>query len=323
MRRQKFLLSAAALLLLPIFSQTQAQPRTNPIRFIVPYPPGGPTDQIARLVANDASGILGTPIVIENKAGAAGMIGAETVLRAEPNGSVFYIGTPAPLVINEAVYNSMPFNPAKDFVAVAALGKTPLLLVARKDLGVTTLPALVSMGIKEPGKIMMASASNGNITHLAGEYAASKLGFTVTHVPFPGSAAAITNMMGGNVDIMFDALPSSMQQAKSGKIVPIAIMDSQRFPQLPDVPTMAELGHKNLEVSAWIGLMARTGTPNAIIETMNKAINEALRNPELVKKLHNIGAQPLGGTPAYFEQFISEERKRWVPIAKSLKVKAD
>ena len=323
MQRQSFLRGALALALAACCAGALAQARPATIRFIVPYPAGGAADQITRLVAHDAAAALGTPIVIENKVGAAGMIAAETVLRAEPDGATFYVGANAPMVINQAIYDKIPYDPEKDFVPVAGMGKAPLLLVTRKDLGAATVPALVGMGEREPGKLTMGSASSGNITHLAGEYAASQMGFKVTHVPFAGSAPAITSMMGGNVDIMFDALPSCMQQAKAGRIVPLAIMDSQRFPQLPDIPTMDELGYKGLAASAWFGVLARSGTPQAAIEAMNKAINEALKKPELVEKLRNIGAQPMPGTSAQFAQFIAAERAQWMPLAKSLGVKAD
>ena len=169
----------------------------------------------------------------------------------------------------------------------------------------------------------MGSASSGNITHLAGEAASATMGFKVTHVPFAGSAPAITSMMGGNVDIMFDALPSSMQQAKAGKIMPLAILDSSRFPQLPDVPTMKELGFANTEASAWFGVVAPAKTPPAAVSELNKAINEALKKPELLEKLRNIGAVPMPGSPEVFGKFIADERSKWIPLAKSLGVKAD
>ncbi|QNP60683.1 Bug family tripartite tricarboxylate transporter substrate binding protein [Paenacidovorax monticola] len=324
MQRHSFLRGGLALAMAACLAGSAlAQGKPATLRFLVPYPAGGAADQITRLVANDASIILGTPIVIENKGGAAGMIAAELALRAEPDGATFYVGANAPMVINQAIYDKMPYDPAKDFVPVAGMGKAPLLLVTRKDLGAPTLPALIALAKKDPGRITMGSASSGNITHLAGEHAASQMGFKVTHVPFAGSAPAITSMMGGNVDIMFDALPSCMQQAKAGRIVPLALMDGQRFPQLPQIPTMEELGYKGLVASAWFGVMARTGTPQPAIDALNKAINEALRKPELIEKLRNIGAQPMPGTQQQFAQFITAERQQWMPLAKALGVKAD
>lgn len=312
-----------AIALAPTIGGAMAQGKAGSIRFLVPYPAGGAADQITRLVSQEASTILGTPIVIDNKAGAAGMIAGELALRAEPDGNTFFVGSNAPLVVNSALYAKMPYDPERDFVPVAGMGKSPLLLVTRKELGATTVPALIEMGKKASGRLTMGSASSGNITHLAGEYVASQMGFKVTHVPFSGSAPAIVSLMGGNIDIMFDALPSCMQQAKAGNIVPLAILDNARFPQLPNVPTAEELGYRNVTASAWFGVVARVGTPKASIDQLNKAINEALRRPELIDKLRNIGAQPMPGSPEQFGQFVSAERRQWIPLAKSLGMKAD
>ncbi|WP_425267469.1 Bug family tripartite tricarboxylate transporter substrate binding protein [Cupriavidus lacunae] len=304
---------------MPLHAQTRAQP----IRLVVPYPPGGAADQITRLVAQQASVSLGTSIVIENKAGAGGIIAAETVARAEPDGQTFLVGSNAPLVINSALYAKLPYDPVKDFRPVAGMGKSPLLLVTRQDLPVKSVQELVSLGKQAPGKLSMGSASNGNITHLAGEYAASSLGMRVTHVPFAGSAPAIVSLLGKNIDFMFDALPSSMQQARSGKLHALAILDSRRFPLLPDVPTMQELGFPGLEASAWFGVVAPARTPDEPVAALNRAINAALQRPDLQEKLHAIGAQPMPGSADAFGKFIRDERARWIPLAKTLGVKAD
>lgn len=324
MQRRYFLRSAAALALAAsCAAPALAQSKHSSIRFVVPYPAGGAADQITRLVANDTAAILGVPIVIENKGGAAGMIAAETVLQAAPDGATFYVGSNAPMVINQAIYKKMSYDPAKDFIPVAGMGKAPLLLVTRKDLGAADLPALIKMGKEKGGELTMGSASSGNITHLAGEYAVNKMGFEVTHVPFKGSAPAIVSLMGSNIDIMFDALPSCVAQAESGRIAPLAILDKQRFPQLPDVPTTEELGFPGLEAAAWFGVMARTGTPQADIEALNTAVNQALQKPELVERLRGIGAQPMPGDQKVFAAFIDNERNQWMPLAKSLGVQAD
>ena len=302
----------AALALAAAVAPAMAQ--KTPIKFVVPYPAGGAADQITRLVAHETSVILGTPIVIDNKAGAAGMIAGDIVARAEPDGKTFFVGSNAPLVINQALYTKMPYDPEKSFMPVSGMGKSPLLLVTRQNLGAKRRVA-DCLGKKESGKLTMGSASSGNITHLAGEAAAATMGFKVTHVPFTGSAPAITSMMGGNVDIMFDALPSSMQQAKAGKIVPLAILDSTRFAQLPDVPTLKELGFANTEASAWFGVVAPAKTPAAAVNELNKAVNEALKKPELLEKLRNIGAVPMPGSPEVFAKFIADERSKWIPLA--------
>jgi tripartite-type tricarboxylate transporter receptor subunit TctC len=314
---------AAASLFLAFGGFSAQAQQDGPIRFVVPYPAGGAADQISRLVAQDTSLILGRPIIIDNKSGAAGMIAGEAVARAEPDGKTFFVGSNAPLVINSALYAKMPYDPEKAFVPVTGMGKSPLLLVTRKELKVNTVNELIALGKKDPGKLTMGSASSGNITHLAGEYASTLMGFKVTHVPYAGSAPAIMSMMGNNVDIMFDALPSSMQQVKAGKIQALAILDNTRFPQLPNIPTLKEAGYPNAEASAWFGVVAPARTSPAIINEMNKAINEALKKPELLDKLRAIGAQPMPGSPEVFGKFIADERARWIPLAKSLGVKAD
>jgi tripartite-type tricarboxylate transporter receptor subunit TctC len=292
-----------------------------PIRWIVPFPPGGAADQTARLVAQDVSAILQVPIIIENKAGAGGMIAGELAARAKPDGKTFFVGANAPMVLDAALYAKMPYDPIKDFVPVAGLGKSPLILSTRKDLGANNIRELIAMAQK--GVLSMASAGTGNITHIAGEYANAKMGFKVTHVPFAGSAPAEASMMGGNVDIMYDSLPSSLQFAKSGAIKALAVLDTQRFPQLPQVPTLAESGFPNAEASGWIVLVAPAKTPDAIVRQMNKAVNDALRTPELIAKLQAIGEQPIPGTPEDLGRFMDEERARWLPLIRSLGIKPE
>ena len=294
-----------------------------PIRFIVPFPPGGAADQTARIVAQEASAILGTPIVVENKAGAGGMIAGDFVVRSKPDGKTFFVGANAPLVLNMGLYAKMPYDPEKDLIPVAGLGKSPLLLVTRKDLGVVSLKELLALAKKTPGKLTMGSAGSGNITHVGGEFVNSKMGIEVKHIPFAGSAPAILSMMGGHVDIMFDALPSSMQHAKAGKIQAIAIVDTQRFAQLPDVPTLVESGFPVAEASAWIVLMAPAQTPAAVVEEMNRAVNTALKKPDVIEKLQGIGEQPMPGTAQDLGKFIASERSRWIPLIRTLGLKAD
>lgn len=292
----------------------------------MPYPAGGAADQITRIVAQDVGQSSGQPIVIENKAGAAGMIAAETALRAPADGLTFFVGSNAPLVINSAIYAKMGYDPVKDFVPVAGLGKAPLLLVTRKDLGASDLRALIALAqqAQRQGKTLsMGSAGSGNITHLAGEYASERMGFQVTHVPFSGSAPAITSMMGGNVDIMFDALPSCMQQAMGGRIVPLALLDKQRFAALPQVPTLAELGFGDTEASAWFGVVARSGTPANAVARMARAIHQSLAKPEVQERLRRIGAQPMAGSTAEWGQFVASERERWIPVAQKLGIRAE
>ncbi|WP_454694860.1 Bug family tripartite tricarboxylate transporter substrate binding protein [Achromobacter aegrifaciens] len=294
----------------------------GPVRFIVPYPPGGAADQITRLVAQEMSKDGAAVIIVENKPGAAGMIAADYVARAKPDGKTFFVGSNAPLVVNQALYAKMTYDPAKDFVPVSGLAKSPLLLVVRHDLPARDVKALIALGKQSPGKLTMGSAGTGNITYLAGEYAVSKLGFQVTHVPYQGSAPAIVGLMGSSTDMMFDALPSSMAQAQAGKIRPFAVLDDKRFAGLPDVPTATELGYAGLDASAWFGLVAPAGTQPAVVQSMNRGVNQALQQPELQRKLTQIGAVSMPGDAQVFAAFVQAERDRWLPVARDLGLKA-
>ncbi|HEY9273598.1 tripartite tricarboxylate transporter substrate binding protein [Achromobacter sp.] len=294
----------------------------GPVRFIVPYPPGGAADQITRLVAQEMSKDGAAVIIVENKPGAAGMIAADYVARAKPDGKTFFVGSNAPLVVNQALYAKMTYDPAKDFVPVSGLAKSPLLLVVRHDLPARDVKALIALGKQSPGKLTMGSAGTGNITYLAGEYAVSKLGFQVTHVPYQGSAPAIVGLMGSSTDMMFDALPSSMAQAQAGKIRPFAVLDDKRFAGLPDVPTATELGYAGMDASAWFGLVAPAGTQPAVVQSMNRGVNQALQQPELQRKLTQIGAVSMPGDAQVFAAFVQAERDRWLPVARDLGLKA-
>lgn len=309
-------------LTLAALAAAPASAQDAPVRFIVPYPPGGAADQIARLVAQEMSKGGGATIIVENKPGAAGMIAADYVARAKPDGKTFFVGSNAPLVVNQALYAKMTYDPSKDFVPVSGMAKSPLLLVVRHDLPASDVKALIALGKQSPGKLTMGSAGTGNITYLAGEYAVSKLGFQVTHVPYQGSAPAIVGLMGSSTDMMFDALPSSMTQAQSGKIRPFAVLDDKRFAGLPDVPTAAELGYPGIDASAWFGLVAPAGTQTAVVDQMNRGVNQALAQPELQRKLTSIGAVAMPGDAQVFAAFVQAERDRWLPVARDLGLKA-
>jgi tripartite-type tricarboxylate transporter receptor subunit TctC len=314
--------AACAALALAAIGAAPARAQEAPVRFVVPYPPGGAADQIARLVAQELAKNGGATIIVDNKPGAAGMIAADHVARAKPDGKTFFVGSNAPLVVNQALYAKMTYDPAKDFVPVSGMAKSPLLLVVRQDLPAKDVKALIALGKQSPGKLTMGSAGTGNITYLAGEYAVSKLGFQVTHVPYQGSAPAIVGLMGSSTDMMFDALPSSMAQAQAGKIRPFAVLDDKRFAGLPDVPTAAELGYPGIDASAWFGLVAPAGTPPAVVERMNQGVNKALAQPELQRKLTSIGAVPMPGDASVFAAFVQAERDRWLPVARDLGLKA-
>lgn len=296
----------------------------QPVRLVVPFAAGGSADQIARLIGKSLSQRLGVTVVVDNRPGAGGVIAAAEVARSAPDGKTFLIGSNGPLVIHRAVYAKLPYDPDHDFLPVVPLGETPLLLVVRKDLPVSSLSDLKSYaGANAAKPLTMGSAGSGNITHLAGEYLSGLIGFKPAHVPFRGSTPAMVAVLSGHVDIMYDALPTSLQQAQGGGVRALAVTSARRLPELPDTPTMHELGYDAGKVTAWFGMVAPAKTPAALIAQFNTVANAALAEPEMKQKLAVIGFQAMGGSPAEFTAFIRAEVERWVPLARSLDVKVD
>ena len=293
------------------------------ITFVVPYSPGGASDQITRVVAERTSRELGRNIIVENKPGSAGIVAAQYVLKAKPDGNTFLVGSNAPLVINEAVYDKLSYSPKDDFLPVAGLGKTPLVLVANPENPASDVLALADWAKNQAKPVSMGSGGNGNITHLAGIYAAKTLGFDVNHIPFQGTAPGVVSLIGGNIDMMFDTLPSSLTQIQGGRLKAYAMLDETRWPTLPDVPTLVEMGYPSLVASAWFGLVAPKGTPEELIMDMNKAINAAHADPSVQEKLAKLGAKPMPGSAEDFGIFIQSERDQWLPVVKETGVKAD
>jgi tripartite-type tricarboxylate transporter receptor subunit TctC len=296
---------------------------SQPVRLVVPFAAGGSADQIARLIGKSLSQRLGVTVVVDNRAGAGGVIAAAEVARSAPDGKTFLIGSNGPLVIHRAVYAKLPYDP-DDLVPVVPLVETPLLLVVRKDLPVNSLSDLKSYaGANAAKPLTMGSAGSGNITHLAGEYLSGLIGFKPAHVPFRGSTPAMVAVLSGHVDIMYDALPTSLQQAQGGGVRALAVTSARRLPELPDTPTMRELGYDVGKVTAWFGMVAPAKTPAALVAQFNAAANAALAEPEVKEKLAVIGFQAIGGSPTEFAGFIRAEVDRWVPLARSLDVKVE
>lgn len=308
---------------LTLTGASAAMAQQGPVTVVVPYSPGGASDQITRVVAERASRELGRTIVVENKPGAAGIVAAQHVLKAAPNGDTLLVGSNAPLVINEGMYAKLSYSPREDFVPVAGLGRTPLVMVVSAEHPANDVASFVEWARKQGAPVSMGSGGNGNITHLGGVYAASALGFEVTHVPFQGTAPGIVNLIGGNIDVMFDTLPSSLAQIGGGRLKALAMMDDARWPTLPDVPTLVDLGQPKLVASAWFGLVAPKGTPAEVIEAINKAVNAAHADPAVKEKLAKVGSVPMPGTAEAFGAFIERERVQWLPVVKETGARAE
>lgn len=308
--------SAAAL---PALAQTYP---SKPIRLVVGYAAGGATDVIARLVGQKLGEALGQPVVIENRAGANSNLGAEVVARAPADGYTLYVFTIAN-TINATLYDKLGYDPQKDFEPVGLMAKVPNILVVNPSLPVKTLADYIGYARSQPQGITFASAGSGSSIHLSGEMFKMITKLNMLHVPYRGSAPAVTDLIGGQVQSMFDNAPSAMPHIQAGRLRAIAITGPQRSPLLPDVPTVIESGHPGFDVQSWFGLAAPQGTPRPVIERLNAEVNKALALPDVKKRLAEMGATPAGGTPADMRSFTAAEVKRWQAVVKASGARAD
>jgi tripartite-type tricarboxylate transporter receptor subunit TctC len=311
----------AAMLAMPIASSNEYPDR--PIRLIVPFPPGGGADNLARMIMPKVAEHLGQPIVIENKPGAGGNVGAEQVARATPDGYTLLYGTNGTHGINASLYGHLRFDPLKDFVPVSRMTQIAALLIVNPALPVKSVSDLIAYAKANPGKVNFASAGNGTTSHLAGEMFKTMTGLEIVHVPYKGGAAAATDLMAGQVQMMIDVMPNAYPLSKGGKVRGIAVTTRSRFPGAPELPTFAESGLKGFEISAWDGVFAPAGTPEHIVDRLNTAIRKALSDPQLREQLIANGAQPATMTSPEFARFVAEELERWGKLVRSAGAKLD
>ncbi|MBA2961916.1 MULTISPECIES: Bug family tripartite tricarboxylate transporter substrate binding protein [Ramlibacter] len=296
------------------------------ITMVVPYAPGGSSDTRARQVAAKMGAILGQSVIVENKPGAAGNIGTDAIAKATPDGHVIGIGNLAPLTVNRSMMPKMPFDPATDLVPIGLIEKGPLVLMVSADKSpFKSFADLAAQAKSKPGTLSYASAGNGGAFHLAGELLEDAIGAPMVHVPYRGGGPATTDLIAGTVGFMFDMVPASLPYTKATppKARALAVAADKRLPQYPDVPTFAELGIRNFEVSNWFGLVAPKGTPAPVIAKLNDALNRALKDPEIAERITSQGNILGGGTPEQFGQFIVAERARWSKIIQDKKIQAD
>ena len=318
---------AAGLLLMTGFAglgaptDAGAQPYPNkPIRMIVPYPPGGPTDLTARVVAAEMNQSLGQSIVVDNRPGASGMIGAEQVSKSDPDGYVF-LANASLHVINPFIYPDMHFDALRDFVPITQLAS--VVLVVPMDSPIKTVKDLADFAKKNPGKLNFGSSGSASAQQLAGESFKIAAGVQMQHVPYKGSAPALADLVGGQIQLMFDSLPSAMPFIKSGKLRALAVTTAQRAKALPDLPTIAESGYPGFDIATWYGYWAPKGTPAAIVDKLAHAAQLALRQPAVIQAYTNMGAEPVGSTPAEFAHYNESETKKWEVIVRQSGAKAD
>ncbi|MGZ8119596.1 Bug family tripartite tricarboxylate transporter substrate binding protein [Bordetella bronchiseptica] len=312
----------AGFALQPVAAQSAYPDR--PIRMIVPYPPGGATDVIGRVLAKEMSGALGQSVVVENRAGAAGNIGADVVAKATPDGYTILMGAMTSHAINAVLYQGrVSYDIEKSFASVAIVGTVPLVFVVNPAVPADSLQSLIALAKSKPGYLTMASAGNGSPQHLAGEMFKRVAGVDLLHVPYKGSGPAMTDLMGGQVLSMIETVPAAQGNVKGGKLRALAVASAQRVESLPDVPTTAEAGLPNFQVSSMFGIAAPAGTPAPVVERLNAVLKEALAKPEVQTALLNQGAISTWTTPADAAARISAERQQWATVIAEAGVKAE
>jgi len=293
----------------------------RPIRLIVTVPPGGAADFIARLVGAKLSETLGQPIVVENRGGAGGTIAADAVAKAPPDGYTLLQNSITTHGVGPHLYAKLPYDPVKDFAPVSGLALLPLVMAVNAELPFRTVEDVVSAS--KQASLNFASSGNGGAPHMAAELFKSVTGAPLTHVPYKGSGPAVADLVGGRVQIMFDAAPSLIAHIRGGKLRVLAAASEQRNRLLPEVPTFGELGYRKVAVSLWYGLLAPAGTPRPILDRLNREVGNALGTAEVRDKLLAQGAEPMPGTPEAFGSFMQAEMAKWAPVVKQAGVKLD
>jgi len=321
-------IALAAITLIASPASAQSAWPNKPVRIVVPFAPGGTTDILARAVAPELAKAFGQPFVVDNRAGAGGNVGADLVAKAPADGYTLLMGTVGTHGINKSLYAKMPFDPQKDFAPVTLVAGVPNVMIMNTEkaarLGINNVADFVRYARANPGKLSMASSGNGTSIHLAGELFKSQNGIFMTHIPYRGSGPALLDMIGGNVDVMFDNLPSAMPQIKGGKLKAFAVTSAERSAAMPELPTVEEAGKlKGFEASSWFGLLAPAGTPPDIVSRIQQEVAKALATPAIKEKMLAQGAIPSGNTPQEFAKLIDSEISKWAQVVKASGAKVD
>jgi len=315
-------LATAGLATLAPQAFAQAFPN-KPIRLVVPYAPGGATDIIGRAAAAELTRLLGQPVNVDNRPGAGGNLGAELVARAAPDGHTLLVSASSLHGITPFLYSKLNYDPNKDLKPVIVLGAFANVLVVNQNVKANSVSELISEIKANPGKFSYASSGSGSTIHLSGEMFKSLTGVDMPHVPYKGSGPALTDLMGGQVQIMFDNIPSAIVHIRSGKLKALATTGETRSKTLPDLPTMREAGLKDYVSTAWFGIVAPAGTPADIVAKLNAEGQKAVVSPEFVKKMNEFGYDVVGGTPEKMASMIQDELRRWGPLVKASGAKVD
>jgi len=315
-------LAVAAAGALPMGALAQNFP-TKPITIIVPFSAGGTTDILARIVGQGLTTELGQSVVVDNKPGAGGNIGGSLAAKAAADGYTLFMGTVGTHAINQSLYKKMPFDPVKDFAPLSRVATVPNLLVAHPSQPFKTVKEMIAYAKANPGKITFGSPGSGASPHVSGELFKSMTGTDLLHIPYKGSAPAMTDLLGGQTSVMFDNMPSAIQHVRSGKLRPIAVTTAKRSPELPDVPTIAEAGVPGYEATSWFGMFAPAGTPKPVLDKLHAALIKVLNQADVKKKIAEQGGDVVAETPAQFAAFIQAESVKWGKVVKESGATAD
>ncbi len=295
---------------------------SKPVRIIVPFAPGG-VDVTARIIAERLTATLGQPFIVENRPGAGGSVGAKMVASSDPDGHTLMFSTPGPVVVSPLINRNAGYDAVKNFAPVAIVSQSPLLLVVHPSLPVKTVKELVAYAKANPGRVHFPSPGFGTQPHLVGEMFKSATNLDIVHVPYRGSAPAITDLLAGQMQIYFDNFANVLQHVEGGKLRPLAVTGDARSPQLPDVPTMEQSGYGSIAATYWNGLLAPAGTPAAVVARLNAAVNQALAGPEVRAALSKLGSDPKSETPQAFAGFIAAEAERWGKVVRDANIKVE
>ena len=295
----------------------------QPIRVVVTFPPGGSADAVVRMLVPRLNEKLGQSVVVDNRPGAGGNIGLSLVAKAPPDGYTLGVGAAGALSANSSLYERMPFDVMKDFKPVSMLAAIPFVIVGHPSLPARTQKDLIALARSQPGKLSIAHGGNGTAMHLSAALFSQMADVKLVEVPYKGSGPAALDTLAGNVPLAVVDLPSSLQQIKAGKLVAYAVTSPQRLPQLPDVPTVAEAGLAGYDSTGWFGVVARAGTPAAIVQKLNAEITAALKDEQIVASMRNLGVEPAPTTPEAFEVYIHSETQKWAKVIRQANIRID
>jgi len=306
----------ASLSIAPSLAWGQSWP-SRPVTIILPFAAGGGTDLLSRTLAQHLTETFGQQFVVDNRAGAGGNVGAGVVAKAAPDGYTIMFGTPGPLANNKLMYKNLPFDPEQAFTPIVLVAKSPLIVAAKASLPVKDIRELAAYAKANPGKLNVGVPGNGTLGHITSVLVQRELGISATNVPYRGTALVVNDLVGGQLDLAMDFMPSYVPLVREGKIRALAVTTTQRSSDLPDVTTMQEAGFRGFEATAWYALAAPTNTPSEIIDKINAATNSFLKSPKGQEALANLSMQAVGGSPADLKAFIASELQKWAPVVKA------